>query len=224
MKGPAANRVRLWDLPVRIVHWSFAGLIPALWWTAENDEMAWHMRLGTVLLGLLVFRILWGFAGSSTARFANFVRSPGAVFRYLASLFGKGPHALSIGHNAAGGWSVVALLGLMSLQVSLGLVAGDPDYGSAGPLNHLVGFEFAYDATEWHTELVFNLILVFVGLHLVAIAFYRIVRRDNIIAPMVTGSRPVPQGFTGMTPAPAWRILACALAALVLVAWIWLGA
>lgn len=224
MKGPAVNRVRLWDLPVRIVHWSFAVLIPGLWWTAENHEMTWHMRLGTMLLALLTFRILWGFAGSSTARFASFVRGPGAVLRYFASLFGKGPHTPAIGHNAAGGWSVIALLTLMCLQVGLGLVSGDPDDGSAGPLNHLVGFEFAYDATEWHSGLVFNLILVFVGLHLAAIAFYRFVRRDNLIAPMVTGSRAVPQGLSGMSGVPAWRAFACALVACGVVAWVWLGA
>ncbi|GAM06005.1 cytochrome b/b6 domain-containing protein [Novosphingobium sp. MBES04] len=222
-EGPAQTRIRLWDLPVRLCHWSFVGLIPALWWTAENDEMTWHMRLGLALAALLTFRVLWGFVGSSTARFTNFVHGPVAVARYLASL-GKPGHDVTVGHNAAGGWSVLALLGAMALQVALGLISGDPDYGAAGPLYDLAGFELAYEATDWHTEVGFNLILAVIGLHLAAIIFYRIVKRDNLVAPMVTGSRPALAGTKGMAPVAAWRALICAGIGIGFAIWLGMGA
>ncbi len=223
MEGPGTQTIRLWDLPVRLCHWSFAVLIPALWWTAENDEMDWHMRLGLTLAAVLTFRILWGFCGSSTARFAGFVKGPGAVLRYLGSLRAPG-HAVTVGHNAAGGWSVLALLAAMLVQVSLGLVSGDPDYGAAGPLYNLVGYEFAYDATEWHTKVLFNVILALVGLHLGAIVFYRLVKRDNLVRPMVTGTREVPRGLHAMVGVPAWRAYLCALVAAGFAVWLSLGA
>lgn len=219
----AGSKVRIWDLPVRIIHWSFVVLIPSLWWTAENHEMGWHIRLGIALLALLTFRILWGFFGSSTARFAQFVRGPRAVLDYFASLKGSAAHAPAIGHNPAGGWSVLALLGLMTLQVALGLFAGDPDDGTTGPLNHLVSFS-TYDlATEAH-EVVFNLIVAVIALHLAAIAFYTLVKRDRLVPPMLTGKRPLPEGTPGMQPVPAWRAVACAIAALTLAWWVWSGA
>jgi len=217
------SKVRLWDLPVRIIHWSFVVLIPSLWWTAENHAMDWHIRLGVTLLALLTFRILWGFFGSSTARFAGFVRGPRAVLDYFASLKGNAPHGPVVGHNPAGGWSVLALLGLMALQVTLGLFAGDPDDGTTGPLNHLVGFS-TYDlATEAH-EVVFNLIVAVVVLHLAAIVFYTLVKHDRLVPPMITGKRVFPAGTSGMQPVPAWRALACAVAAMALAWWVWSGA
>lgn len=217
-----AARTRLWDLPVRVIHWCFVLLIPALWWTAENGEMSLHMQLGTILLQLLVVRILWGFVGSSTARFTSFVRGPGAVLGYLRSLRGKG-HAPAVGHNPAGGWSVIALLAVMSLQVALGLFSGDEDDGVTGPLYNLVTYGTASQATELH-RFIFNLILAFIALHLAAIAYYRIVRRDNLIAPMVTGSRHMPTGTQGLVRAPAWRLVLCVVIAFA-VGWaIWADA
>lgn len=222
MGEPSAIRVRLWDLPVRLCHWSFVILIPALWWTAENEKIGLHMRLGMLLLVLLTFRILWGFFGSSTARFASFVRGPRAVASYLSSL-GNPAHAPAVGHNPAGGWSVLALLGTMAVQVALGLISGDPDDNGAGPLYDVAGYEIAYSATWWHTKVVFNVIVAAIALHIAAILFYRLVKRDNLIAPMVTGARAFPQGSAAMIPVPAWRVLVCVLAAIVLAGWIWSG-
>lgn len=219
----AGSKVRLWDLPVRVTHWSFVVLIPSLWWTAENHEMSWHIRLGVMLLALLAFRILWGFFGSSTARFSGFVRGPRAVMDYFASMKGNASHAPVAGHNPAGGWSVLALLGLMALQVTLGLFAGDPDDGTTGPLNHLVSFSTYDFATEAH-EVVFNLIVAVVVLHLAAIVFYTLVKHDRLVPPMITGKRTFPAGTSGMQAVPTWRVLACAIAALALTWWVWSGA
>ncbi|WP_395390979.1 cytochrome b/b6 domain-containing protein [Novosphingobium sp. BL-8A] len=215
----AGVRTPLWDLPVRFIHWAFVVLIPALWWTAENDRMALHMQIGTVLLQLLVIRILWGFVGGSTARFSAFVRGPGAV---LGHFRGKAKAMPTAGHNAAGGWSVIALLGLMSLQVTLGLFSGDEDDGVTGPLNHLVSFTTSDRATSLH-GVVFYLILALIALHIVAVLYYRLVKRDDLIAPMVTGKRVLPAGTTGLVRAPAWRFIACVVAAW-LIGWaIWSG-
>lgn len=224
MSTPGGVPTPLWDLPVRFIHWAFVVLIPALWWTAENGKMALHMQIGTVMLQLLVIRVLWGFVGGSTARFAAFVRGPRAVLDHLRGRTGAAPTAgHDVGHNAAGGWSVIALLGLLSLQVTFGLFAGDEDDGVTGPLNHLVSFTTADRATQLH-GLGFNLILALVVLHVGAVLFYRVVKRDNLIAPMVTGKRALPAGTRGLVRAPDWRFFACVVAAW-LVGWaIWSGA
>src|SRR5687768_2369014 len=113
------RRIRLWDLPVRLVHWAFVLLLPALWWTAEEGEIEWHRRLAYMMLALLLFRLLWGFFGSATARFSQFVKGPAGILSYLRDR--PGPRV--VGHNPLGGWSVLLLLGLLATQVALGLFA-----------------------------------------------------------------------------------------------------
>ncbi len=181
--APNRATIRLWDWPVRLCHWGFVALLPALWWTAENDQIERHVWLGIAMTGLVVLRLIWGVIGSAPARFANFVRGPAAIRAYLAGRTGP-----VLGHNPLGALSVVALLAALSAQVAMGLVAQD-EYGLvAGPLNPLLDF----DTAEWVTGLhhdAFNIILALVGLHLAAIAFYQFVRRDNLVGPMVTGRK-----------------------------------
>lgn len=204
--GVGLSDVRVWDPLLRITHWSFALLIPAMWWTAENSKWAWHRRIGLVLLGLLVFRVLWGFLGPETARFASFVKGPRAVIAYLrGELVGV---AQMIGHSPVGGLSTVVLLGAMLTQVSMGLFAGDPYDGMTGPLNSLVGVGLADMITEWH-ETFFWVVVGLVGLHLSAITFYA-VRGQNLLGPMVGGDRPPIAGVTGIGPVP-WMRAAMAL-------------
>ncbi len=195
---PPAPTVRVWDLPVRIVHWGFVLLIPAMWATAETGRMELHRTLGFVALGMLIFRLYWGFAGSGTARFASFVRGPGAILAYLRG------GAKVIGHNPLGALSVVALLGLLSLQIGLGLFAQDSDGLFAGPLAGLVDFETSDAATEWH-EALFNILVGLIGLHIAAVLFYLFVRRDNLVGPMVTGRMRID---TEVSIAPGSRIAA----------------
>jgi cytochrome b len=218
----SGHSIRIWDLPVRVTHWSFAALIPAMWWTAENHEMEWHMRLGIALLALLVFRIAWGFVGSSTARFNGFIRGPRAVAQYLGSLR-RVEGVPVIGHNAAGGWSVLALLGFMSVQVGLGLFAGDPDDGTTGPLNNLVSYATTDRITDLH-EWLFNLLVGFILLHLAAIVFYRLVKKEDIVRPMVTGRRRFSAPLEGMQGSSALRALLCAAGSVLVAWWIWNGA
>ncbi|MBU7581002.1 MAG: cytochrome b/b6 domain-containing protein [Porphyrobacter sp.] len=201
--------VRVWDPLLRLTHWSFPLLIPAMWWTAENSKWALHKRLGLVLFGLLVFRILWGFLGPETARFASFVKGPRAVLTYLRR--GAQDDATAIGHSPLGGLSTVVLLAAMLFQVSLGLFAGDPYDGMTGPLNPLVGVALADTITEVH-ETFFWVIAALVGLHLAAITFYA-VRGDDLLSPMVGGDRPPLEGVAGIGPMPWVRgLLACGFA------------
>jgi cytochrome b len=214
-------RTRIWDVPIRIVHWSIVALLPALWWTAENGQLGRHMLLGTVLLGLVAFRILWGFFGSSTARFASFLRGPAVVLGYLSR---HGDNSAPIvGHNPAGGWSAAALLGLLSLQVTLGLFAGDVDDGVTGPLNHLIGSGAADTATKIHGK-VFYLILAFAAVHVGAIVFYLVIKRENLVGPMITGYRRFAVVVTEPQFRSAWRTVLCAAVAAVLAWWLWNGA
>lgn len=212
--------VRVWDPLLRLTHWSFPVLIPALWWTAENHKWALHKRLGLVLLGLLVFRILWGFLGPETARFGQFLKRPGEVIAYLRGT--AQDTATRIGHSPLGGWSTIALLGAMLVQVSLGLFAGDPFDGMTGPLNALIGFELADTVTELH-EAFFWVVVGLIALHLAAITFYA-VRGQDLLSPMVGGARPPMAGVAGIGPL-AWGrgLLAVALAA-GLALWVTYGA
>ena len=212
MSGPA--RVRVWDAPVRIVHWLIALSIPALWWTGEHGQLEWHRRVGYALLGLLIFRLIWGFVGGSTARFGSFVRGPRAVMGYAAKL-ARGETVVAVGHNPMGGWSVLGLLALTLAETALGLFSVDVDGLESGPLAARVDFDNGRLAAHWHHWL-FNALLALVGLHLAAIAFYAVVKRDNLIAPMVTGSRAMAEGSPALVAAPMWKLLVAAAVAAAL--------
>lgn len=218
----AAVPVKLWDLPVRLIHWGFVLLLPLLWWSAESGQLGLHKTFGLVMLTLVVTRLLWGLVGSSTARFAGFVRGPRAILDYLKGR-GETARAPVVGHNPLGGWSVMAMLALLGAQVALGLVTQDVDGLESGPLNQLVSWDTAEAAREAH-ELLFNLILALVVLHIGAIAFYRFVRKDDLVRPMVTGRRRFSEAVTPPRIAPLWRAALCAVLAAALAAWVWLGA
>jgi len=222
MTGAATAPIRLWDLPVRLVHWSFAALIPALWWSAENGKLDLHETLGLVMLALVVFRLLWGLFGSSTARFSGFVRGPSAIRGYLGKAR-SGLAAPVVGHNPLGALSVLALLGLLALQVSLGLFAQDTDAVESGPLNHLVGYDLASTLSEAH-EFVFNLILAMVALHLAAILYYRLVKKDDLVRPMITGRRAFPTAVEAPRIAPLWRAALLAVLSGLFALWLSWGA
>lgn len=214
--------VKLWDLPVRLVHWSFVALLPGLWYTAENGDMETHLKLGMVTLILVVFRILWGLVGTSSARFSHFVRGPITIGRYLRGLFSKEGEPI-VGHNPLGAISVVALLLLLGGQILLGLVAQDTDGLFSGPLNYLVEYDTAERARELH-ELGFNVILAVVVLHVAAVVFYLAVKRDNLVGPMITGRKHYTAPVAAPTRVPAWRVAVCLVIAWAIGGWVWSGA
>jgi cytochrome b len=193
----------VWDLPIRLTHWLFVGCIAVSWWTAEQRLMDWHRYSGYTMLGLLAFRIFWGIAGSSTARFARFIGGPRAVLNYLR--LPREERASMVGHTPLGSWSVVALLLAMTVQVSLGLFATDVDGLESGPLSHLVSFDVGRTIAEAH-ELSFDVLIALVALHVVAILFYLLVERNNLVSAMLSGRKHRTEKPAGMQPAPAWRL------------------
>jgi cytochrome b len=220
--GQAADlalAVPVWDLPVRLFHWSLVALIAFSWWSAENDRVELHMWSGLAILSLLIFRILWGFFGSSTARFASFVRGPAAVADYL-----RAPRDWNaLGHTPLGALSVIALLSLITAQVALGLVISDEDGLHSGPLARLVSFDTAEAARDWH-ETLFNFLLAVIALHVAAVIIYRLVWGKKLTSAMVTGRTQAAAGAQPMRPGKWWVALLCLLAGVGLTRWIIAGA
>ena len=178
--------IKVWDLPTRLFHWALVALIALQYASGEFGwlSMQWHFWLGYTTLALLVFRVLWGFAGSQTSRFADFVRGPRAVLRYmLDSLRGRAPHAP--GHNPLGGWSVLALLALVALQAVSGLFTSD-DISEEGPLVAHVSTATVGTLTKIH-HLAADALLILIALHVGAVLLHWALRRDNLIAPMLHG-------------------------------------
>jgi cytochrome b len=176
-------RVRVWDVPVRVCHWLMVLCVGVSWWTAETSRMEWHQYAGLSLLALVSFRIYWGFFGSSTARFSHFVRGPRTIVSYL-----KGRWAAMPGHNPLGALSVIAMLGLLLTQIVLGLFAVDVDGIESGPLSTYVSFDAGRVAAEWHDDL-FEALQWLIALHIVAVLYYVLFRKENLISSMLNGKR-----------------------------------
>jgi cytochrome b len=217
--GAQTTTAPVWDLPTRAFHWLLAALIGFSWWSAEEDELEWHIWSGYAVLGFVLFRLLWGLFGSSTARFTNFVRGPGAVIGYVRDSRSWKP----IGHTPLGALSVVALLGLTLLQVVTGLVNSDDDGLVEGSLAPLVSGDLSDLAHDLH-ELLFDVLLVFIGLHVAAILFYRLVHGKRLVGPMISGRGPVDAGTEPMRPGRWWAALLCLVAALGITRWVVAGA
>ena len=214
--GGKSLRQVVWDLPVRLFHWLLAALIAFSWWTVHNHHTDWHIWSGCAILTLLIFRILWGFVGSSTARFARFVRGPSAIADYW-----RGRWA-GIGHNPLGAVSVLVLLAAVAIQVGLGLIAEDEDGIYLGPLAGLVSTDTSDKARDIH-ELWFDVILALIALHLLAILYYRL-RGKKLTVPMITGRAEVAPGIAPMRPGKWWAALICLAIGIGITRWIIAGA
>jgi len=209
----AQTRVRVWDIPTRLTHWLIVVLVALCWWTAETGRLEWHRWGGYSLLGLLIFRIYWGLVGSSTARFAGFVRGPRAIVSYL-----RGGWAAVPGHNPLGALSVVALLLLLVAQITLGLFAVDIDGIESGPLSLYVSFEAGRVASHWHCDL-FDVLLGLIALHLVAVAWYVFVRKQPLVAAMVHGERAYPEPQPAAVRTASLLRLAIGIVVAVVLTW-----
>ena len=211
----ATRAIKVWDGPTRLFHWLLVALLGFSWWSAETGQMDWHRLSGNVLLGLLLFRLIWGFIGGSTARFASFVRSPRGVMTYLRA----DPAApRTTGHNPLGGYSVLAMLLLLAAQIATGLFAVDIDGVESGQLSYLVTFGQGRAAAEIH-QLVFTLLQVAAALHVAAILFYLFVRKRNLIGPMVTGTEPEPDASQSALISASLIHLALAAGVAAALAW-----
>jgi cytochrome b len=217
--APAAGRAKIavWDLPTRLFHWTLVALIAFSWWSAENHQLTFHLWGGIAVLTLIVFRLLWGIFGSSTARFANFVRGPARIGEYLRGSW------RGIGHNPLGALSVVALLGMVGVESVMGLFASDEDGLLLGPLSGFVSDGTSREIAELHEDF-FNIMLVVIGLHVAAILFYWIAKKQNLLGPMVTGKAALDPGTEPMRPGKWWVALLCLVAAIAVCRWIIAGA
>lgn len=185
-KGVADLRlIRVWDLSVRIFHWLLLALVIGAIATVKigGNAMVWHGRIGQAILALVVFRVVWGLIGSTTARFTHFVLGPGQIIEYLRGRW------RGIGHNPLGALSVLALLLVIGAQATTGLFATD-DIAFNGPLYRAVSASTATALSGWHRQAEW-LIYALVALHVAAVLYYRFVQKDDLITAMITGTKAV---------------------------------
>jgi cytochrome b len=181
--------IRVWDAPTRVFHWALVVLLGTSWLTESRGWMALHFLSGYSIITLLLFRLAWGVCGSQTARFSHFLKSPVAALRHLAHLHRREPDTC-IGHNAAGGWMVLVMLALLAVQAATGLFAND-DGDTEGPLFNYV----SKGQSDWlsHIHAVnFTLIELAVVAHVAAILAYAVLKRHDLVRPMITGRKLLP--------------------------------
>ena len=209
--------VRVWDLPTRLFHWMLAISVVAMFITGnlESDgALTWHFRIGYFIASLLLFRLVWGFVGGYWSRFANFRWSLVGFRLAVRNGLQEPPH---LGHGYAGSWAVLSLLLVLIAQVATGLFS-DNDISMAGPLSHLLDGDLVGTITGIHKEVTKLGVLLMVALHVVAIGFYALKRRQNLVPAMVKGDQatdtPSPPSADG-TPQRLFGLAvwsACALA------------
>lgn len=212
--------MRIWDLPTRLFHWLLATSVVGSIVSANigGNAMEWHFRFGYVACALVAFRLVWGLVGGRWSRFASFVYAPSTVVRYLRGRARPDEH-LDVGHNPLGSLSVFALLGFLALQVATGLVADD-EIASIGPLNRFVSGEWASQATGWHKDIGSTVLIALTVLHVAAIVYYRVRKRQDLVGPMVHGDKSLPATVpaskdTALTRAAGLLLLAACAAGTV---------
>ena len=204
--------MRIWDAPTRLFHWAIVLLLITSYVSVETDRMWLHYWSGYTVMTLLLFRLVWGLVGSETSRFRQFLRSPVAGLAHLAQ-FRDGEPDREIGHNAAGGWMVLVMLVALIVQVSTGLFAGDPIDGG-GPFVDQIAAPTQKLLDRIHS-FNFNIILGLVILHILAVAAYAVIKRHDLVRPMVTGKKRLPATMRQprfANPLLAPLVLACAAA------------
>jgi cytochrome b len=184
-----SDTVRAWDIPTRLFKWSLVALILTAWVSSgfDDPDMTVHKAAGYGVFVLVVYRVLWGVFGGSTARFSNFVRSPATAWTYLRALRQERAGSY-LGHNPAGGLMVIGLIVACGVQVLLGLFSSD-GIAASGPFAALVGDGISSSAASIHAVWFYFAILVLVGLHIAANLYYQFVKRDNLIGAMITGRK-----------------------------------
>ncbi|GHD40981.1 Cytochrome b [Marinobacter persicus] len=206
--------IRLWDVPTRLFHWLLVLAVVGSVVTIKlgSSWMDWHERFGLAVIGLLSFRLVWGVAGSTYARFTGFVPGPGAVVAYLRGQW------QGVGHNPLGALSVLALIGLFGFQAVTGLFAND-DIAFDGPLASLVSSGWSNTLSSWHRQAEWYLYGL-VALHVLAVMYYTHVKKDNLVRPMVTGRKVVPGEQAEDAKGGGWLAFIVAVAIAAGVVWV----
>lgn len=219
MADTKRQKVRVWDLPVRLFHWTLVLLLVVSYLSgrAGGGWMDLHFWSGYAILTLLLFRLAWGFVGSTTARFSNFVKGPVAAVSYLKGLL-QGRESFEIGHNPAGGLMVLVMIFAVLAQVTAGLFAADTDMGLVnGPLSNLVSDKWVDRLTAFHAFWV-NVLIVLVAIHVLAAFVYLAWKRQNLIGAMFTGRKPADEVAPSGSAPPALTFASGRLAVSLLIA------
>ncbi len=190
--GGGPKDAPVWDRPTRIFHWVLVVLVVVCYLSGRNGRFDIHIPAGQALLVLVAARIIWGFAGSASSRFRAFIRPVREIAAYLPTVLRREPDGRA-GHNPLGGLSVVAMLLVLAVQAGLGLFAVDVDGLNDGPLSFLVSYDAAREAAELHAMVVDGL-LILVGLHLLAVLFHLLYKRENLTRAMLTGRGRLAEG------------------------------
>ena len=191
----------VWDWPVRIIHWYFPIAIAFMWWSGEQGEMVWHSWVGYSLVVAVITRLIWGFVGSRHALFRSFLKSPKDVIAYI-----KGRPFDGVGHNPLGGWSTILLLMLVLIQGASGLFSAD-DLAFEGPFAYWAG-DLSPVLSEVH-EVTWLLLQIAVLTHLLAIAYYVLLKRQPLVSAMLRGRG---EGkYSDRAPRSSWLALSIAL-------------
>ena len=207
--------MKVWDAPIRLFHWAVVVLIIVSYVSIQLGWMRVHLVSGYTMLGALVFRLVWGFAGSETARFAAFLKNPITGLTHLTHILRR-EEDREIGHNAAGGWMVLLMLLLLVVQVATGLCANtDDDYMIDGPLAKYVGKQWS-DRLSFVHSFNFNLILGVIALHILAVIAYAVFKGQDLVRPMVTGKKRLPGAMRAPRLASPLRAIVVGLVAAVI--------
>jgi len=203
------TKIRVWDLPTRIFHWALVLSVIGSMATAQigGAAMSWHFRSGYAILTLLMFRLIWGVVGGQWSRFTSFIYTPHATWAYLR---GKGHAGQSIGHSPAGAVSVFVLLAVLLAQVFSGLTSDD-EITSAGPLVGLVSSAWVSNATFYHANVGKLILLGLVALHIGAIIYYQLNKKQNLLLPMINGDKVTDIVRVSSKDTAATRTLAMAI-------------
>jgi cytochrome b len=218
-------QIRIWDWPTRIFHWSLASLVVALVITGNvgGNAMVWHFKCGYAVLSLIIFRFIWGFCGGHWSRWRQLTCTPALIRQYFKT---STPHAAYLGHNPVGSLSVIAMMALLVLQVSTGLFSDD-EISNAGPLVSLVSESRVSLATYWHKGFGKTIILLLVAVHLLAILWYFLKKKQNLTIAMLKGHKTADHPAPSSKDGPAnWllAVLSILLSACLVYALINLGA
>lgn len=188
---PPNKKLLVWDIPTRLTHWLLLILVVYAWFAVEVlEDIQQHIWAGYGVLGVVLFRLVWGFVGTYHARFGNFLVSPQKIWRYSKTLSQPNSKA-SLGHNPMGGLSSIVLLLVILTQAVTGLFNSD-DYFH-GPLSGLVG-EQARGVLGLVHELNFNLACALIALHVCAIIFYKLYKGQALTSAMISGKKPASPG------------------------------
>jgi cytochrome b len=208
------KRIRVWDLPVRLFHWIVAVLVAVSIITQEigGNAMEWHFRAGYAVLALIAFRLIWGMVCTRYARFSDFAHGPSTILAYLrgeSSRSGKRFH----GHNPVGSLAVFAMLAVILIQALTGLLSND-DIASEGPLVKFISKDLSDKFTWFHTEVSARVVYFLIGIHILAIAYYYIGKKQNLVKPMITGDKDIDGDAPSANDSWGMRLLAAGILAL----------